>query len=75
MVDPVQFETWMQQHFAGGGEMDSSPKSRGLQETMVEAVMSPEVMILSRAVAETSVDEIHARMAFALVYAFERSGC
>lgn len=55
--------------------MDASPKSRSLQETMVEAVMSPEITILSRAVAETGIDEIHARMAFALVYAFERSGC
>jgi hypothetical protein len=38
---------------------------------MAEAVMSPEVTILSRAVAQTGIDEIQARMTLALVYAFE----
>ena len=61
MVDPIQFETWTERHFSQRGVLDNSPESRSLQKTMVEAVMSPEVTILSRAVAQTGIDEIHAR--------------
>ena len=71
MIDPIQFETWTERHFSQGGLLDASPESRALQKTMAEAVMSPEVTILSRAVAQTGIDEIQARMTLALVYAFE----
>ena len=71
MVDPVLFEIWTERHFSQGGVLDTSPESRILQKTMAEAVMSSEVTILSRAVAQTGIDEIQARATLALVYAFE----
>ncbi|MGI4830270.1 MAG: hypothetical protein ACRYFU_19010 [Janthinobacterium lividum] len=71
MIDPIQFERWTERHFSQGGVLDTSPESRILQKTMVEAVMCPEVTILSRAVAQTGIDEIQARATLALVHAFE----
>jgi hypothetical protein len=71
MVDSIQFETWTERHFSHGGVLDASPESRALQKTMAESVMSPEVTILSRAVAQTGIDEIQARATLTLVHAFE----
>ena len=73
MTDAVKFETWISTNFLGGGRLDGSRQSRSLQEMMADAVTAPEVTIMSRAVAETGVDEIQARMTLALVYAFQNS--
>jgi hypothetical protein len=70
VIDPVPFEEWIGRRFPAGGALNGGSESIALQELMVNAVMDPQVTILSRASAETGVDETHARMAIALLQAF-----
>ena len=72
MTDPVKFEEWVAEFFPNGGVLDATAESRALQDMMADAVLAPEVTIISRAVAQTGIDEIQARMTLALVYAFEK---
>jgi hypothetical protein len=51
MVEPIKFETWIQTQFPNDAVLDASPESRELQMIMAEAVMTPEVTIMSRATA------------------------
>jgi hypothetical protein len=69
-IDPVAFEEWISRRFAGGGALNGGSESIALQRLMANAVTDPQVTILSRAVAETGVDETHARMTIALFQAF-----
>jgi len=74
-VDPVAFETWMSSHFMRGGALNSGGRSLALQSLMASAVMDPTVTILSRAVAETGVDETQARITIALIHGFLHTEC
>jgi hypothetical protein len=70
VIDPVAFEEWIGRRFPAGGALNAGRESIASQKMMVNAVMDPQVTILSRAIAETGVDETHARMAIALLQAF-----
>ncbi|PSH04125.1 MAG: hypothetical protein CXZ00_08735 [Acidobacteria bacterium] len=73
VIDPVAFEEWISRRFAGDGALNGlngGSESITLQRLMANAVTDPQVTILSRAVAETGVDETHARMTIALMQAF-----
>jgi hypothetical protein len=72
LVDPVTFEEWIGRRFPSGGALNAGSESIASQKMMVNAVMDPQVTVLSRAIAETGVDETHARMAIALLQAFLR---
>ncbi len=70
VVDPVAFDTWIRESFL----IDTCPTDRrkrlALQHLMTNAVMDPQVTILSHAAAEAGVDEIQARMTIALMSGF-----
>jgi hypothetical protein len=72
-VDPVDFEAWIETNFTVSGEMRCESTINALQRLIVDAVVSPQVTILSRAVAQTGVDEIQARMALALICGLRRT--
>ncbi len=72
-IDPVEFEEWISRRFASGGALNRGSESMALQQLMANAVTDPEVTILSRAVAETGIDETQARMTIALMQTFQRS--
>jgi len=67
MVDPIEFEKWVETNLVGAA---SRHPSEELKEQVAEAVMMPEVTIVSRAISWTGVDEIQARMAVAMLYIF-----
>jgi hypothetical protein len=69
-IDPVAFEEWISRRFVVGGALDEGSESIALQKLMANAATDPQVTILSRAVAQTGVDETQARMAIALMQAF-----
>jgi len=71
MTNPAEFEAWVTELLPRGGVLNATPESRRMQNILADAVMSPEVTIMSRAVARTGIDEIQARMTLAVVYAFE----
>jgi len=68
MVDPVEFEEWVEKNLVGSAARNPSDE---MKEALAEAVMRPEVTIISRAVSMTGVDEVHARMTVALLYVFK----
>lgn len=70
VIDPVAFQEWIGGRFPAGGALNAGSESIASQKMMVNAVMDPQVTIMSRAIAETGVDETHARMAIALLQAF-----
>jgi hypothetical protein len=70
VIDPVAFEEWISGRFPGSGALKGGVASITLQNLMANAVTDPQVTILSRAVAETGIDEIPARMTIALMQAF-----
>jgi hypothetical protein len=74
VIDPVAFEEWISRRFLGGGALNGGTQSIALQKLMANAVTDPQVTILSRAVAETGIDEIPARMTIALMQAFLQTG-
>jgi hypothetical protein len=73
VIDPVAFEEWISGRFPGGGALNGGVASITLQKLMANAVTDPQVTILSRAVAETGIDEIQARMTIALMHAFMKT--
>jgi hypothetical protein len=70
VIDPVAFEEWISRRFVGGGVLNGGRESIALQRLMANTVTDPQVTILSRAVAETGIDEMHARMTIALLQGF-----
>lgn len=68
MVDPIEFEKWIESNLAGDAAFHPSSE---LQAALAEAVMMPEVTIVSRAVSLTGVDEIQARMTLAMLFIFK----
>lgn len=70
VIDPVAFEEWISRRLPGGGALNGRVESIALQKLMANAVTDPQVTIMSRAVAETDIDEIQARMTIALMQAF-----
>ena len=71
--DPIDFEAWIRENFANGADRDGGRQGLELQNLMVNAVMDPQVTILSHAVAETGIDETQARMTIALMHGFLRT--
>jgi hypothetical protein len=70
VIDPVTFESWIAKRFPSGGVLDGGTESITLQKLMANAVTDPQVTILSRAVSETGIDEIQARMTLAIMQVF-----
>ena len=70
VLDPIAFDVWISESFGNSGPLNGSQKSMALQHLMANAVIDPQVTIVSRAVAATGVDEIQARMTIALIQAF-----
>jgi hypothetical protein len=68
--DPIGFEEWIRENFTNGADLNGGSQSLALQRLMANAVMDPQVTILSHAVAETGIDEIQARMTIALMHGF-----
>lgn len=68
MVDPIGFEQWVETNLVGSAARSPSAE---MKEALAEAVMMPEVTIVSRAISLTGVDEIDARMTLAMLYIFK----
>jgi hypothetical protein len=69
-IDPIAFEVWIGENFIDGGALNGGSASIDLQQLIANAVMDPQVTILSQAVSQTGIDETHARMTIALIQGF-----
>lgn len=72
-VDPIAFEIWIGENFIESADTRRGSTDTALRSLIADAVMDPQVTILARAVAETGIDEIQARMTLALMQGFLRT--